>query len=105
MIVHLVNCLRYFVAKKHSEKETVPETLNNFIDLLALRLTELGSLIDELGLPESQNNFSGTWIIIGKCWVLMGTVQYLLFSVTDIIDPVLKINFKMSDCNDDVSMC
>lgn len=93
------------MAKKHSEKETVPETLNNFIDLLALRLTELGSLIDELGLPESQNNFSGTWIIIGKCWVLMGTVQYLLFSVTDIIDPVLKINFKMSDCNDDVSMC
>lgn len=100
----LINGIRRFVARKRTfEEHSIPEALIKLIDLLALRLTELTTLIGELDEPADGNDDSEAWITIGKCWTLMGTIQFLLFSILDMVDPVLKVWFKISDCKDDVS--
>ncbi len=83
------------------EKENVPVEFSKMLEIIAEKLRELVENINEL---ENGNRPENTrWLLIGKSWTLAGAIQFLLFSIFDAVDPVVKIRLQKSDCEDDVS--
>lgn len=97
MVERIVQQLRDFVKrKKIIENETQPRELQ-LVDVLENNLKELYIMLNDM-----EEN-SASWTNIGKSWIHIGVVQFLLFSIFEMVDPVLKMRFKKLDCEDDVS--
>lgn len=96
-IDQIIQQLKDFIKrKKITESETQPMELK-LIELLGNKLKELSYLLNSM-----DDNSIKMWINIGKCWTHIGVIEFLLFSIFEMVDPVLKLRFKKSDCEDDV---
>lgn len=98
VVDEIVQNLKDFIKrKKIIESEELPRELQ-LVDVLENNLKELCCMLSNIS-----ENCGETWVLIGKSWTHIGVTQFLLFSIFEMVDPVLKMKFKKADCDDDVS--
>ncbi|KAK7603581.1 hypothetical protein V9T40_003580 [Parthenolecanium corni] len=101
-VLSYVEKLTDFILKKCvSDKANISVELNQLLHIIATRWEELMKCIEDVEKMDSTED-TQQWILIGRCWVLLGYIQFLLFSIFETIDPVLKVQMRKSDCNDDL---
>lgn len=101
-VQNYVEKLTDFILKKcMSDKANISAELNQLLRVIATRLEELMECIQNAEKMDSVDD-TQQWILIGRCWVLLGSIQFVLFSIFETIDPVVKVQMRKADCNDDV---
>lgn len=97
-----VEKLTEFIIKKcMSDKAHISVELDQLLHVIASRLEELMECIKDVEKMDSLED-TQQWILMGRCWVLLGCIQFILFSIFETIDPVVKVQMRKADCNDDV---